>query len=356
MIYRSFVNVLATCCVFITLAQVLYAKAVDCQPNGSCTVELKDAVCADGTPMFVNITTRVGAQKLYIYMQGGGACWDAFTCDCRRDGHCAGGFARNLTRPNPELVHSGWSNPTVPFNPISLDYNIVEIPYCTGDLFIGNRLQEFGSAEHPSRLSQFGYHNMTVSLTLIKKLFPNPENIVLMGSSAGGLGAVFNLHQVKRFYPQQPVQIISDSGAPFKLPFVSSKGLQRLISSWGVLDNVPDDYGLISPGDLDFAGMLRYNSWRYPDHKYAFVSSYNDWVMTGFSMLLGAEFGFSTISRMIQDVAAHDLGEKQKVFYVSGDQHTFHNTPPSGVVAGHTHLGDWIGRMINNQPEWTNQL
>ena len=101
MIYRSFVNVLVICCSLFILARLSRANTADCQPNGSCTVELKDAVCADGTPMFVNITSRVGAHKLYIYLQGGGACWDAFTCDCRRDGHCAGGFARTLTRPNP---------------------------------------------------------------------------------------------------------------------------------------------------------------------------------------------------------------------------------------------------------------
>jgi hypothetical protein len=356
MIRWSFARVLVVLLGGVSAAADLYGKASSsCPDYETCTYELPGAECADGTPMFLNITRRPNATKLYIYLQGGGACWDSVSCDCHGD-RCYGGTARNLTRPEPKNTHSGWTDLSVPANPITADYNVVEVPYCTGDLFMGNRMRKLGNPKHPVTLKQFGYRNITTAFAATKKLFPSPDSIIVMGSSAGGLGAMFNLHQLRRFYERSPAYVISDAGAPFKVPYVSAEGVDRLISSWGVVDILPPDYSVISPGPVDFAGLLRYNAARFPHDRFAFISSYNDWVMTVFSILLGAEYGFSTIGRMIRDVAANDLGEMHKVFYVGGDRHTFHNVPPSDVLSGQINLSDWVSKMITGKPDWINQL
>ncbi len=356
MIRWSFARVLVVLLAGLNAATDLYAKSFySCPDYETCAFELNGAECADGTPMFINVTRRPKATKLYIYLQGGGACWDSVSCDCHGN-RCYGGTARNLTRRDPKDVHSGWTDLSVPANPITAEYNVVEVPYCTGDLFMGNRLRELGNPKRPVLIRQFGYRNITKAFAATKQLFPAPESIIIMGSSAGGLGAMFNLHQLRKFYDRAPAYVISDAGAPFKIPYVSADGVDRIFRAWGVADNLPPDYSVTAPGPIDFAGLLRYNATRFPKDRFAFISSYNDWVMTAFSIIIGAEYGFSTIGRMIRDVAAHDLGQMQKVFYVGGERHTFHNIPPSEVLSGQINLADWISKMINGRADWSNQL
>ena len=327
-----------------------------CDGDDSCIVELPGAVCADGTPMYVSVTRRPGAKNLYIYLQGGGGCWDSTTCECNADGHCAGGLARHLSRPTPESIRSGWHDPAVPGNPITADYNIVEVPYCTGDLFMGNRQQNFGTDDAPAILQQFGYHNLSLALAKVKEQFPSPERIVFMGSSAGGLGAMFNLHQLRREYPSVPVNLISDSGVPFKQPHVYERGLERIINIWGVKDNIPNDYYKLVPGSLDFGGVIKYNALRYPDHKFALIAAYDDLVMNGFSILVGTDYYLSTVSRILDDIATTERTPSQHVFYVSGRQHMFHQQPLMSTIAHSVTLGHWLQSMVSDSADWADEL
>ena len=339
-------------------SKIALGNAENCKDKETCLIDLPEAQCADGTPMYVQLVHRTHAKKLYIYLQGGGACWDSLTCDCHdEDQSCHGGLASRLTRQVPQGFLSGWSNPDLPHSPITNDYNIAEVPYCSGDSFLGNRLQNFGSAERPIQLRQFGYRNLHQALKKIKEHFPDPEEIVFMGASAGGLGVTFNMHQLREFYPSPIVHLISDAGTPFKSPFISRSGLDRLIEIWGVNDNLPSDYRLVVGNEIDFAGMIKYNARRFPNHRFAFLSSYNDWVMTSFSLLLGAQFGLSTHSKLIEDVAKTDLEGQQKVFYMGGNRHTFNDLSPSDVVSydGY-HLADWIDEMMTASASWQSHL
>ena len=332
-------------------AAALFAE--ECTEGDTCVVELPGAVCGDGTQMFMNVTLRAGASRLYVYLQSGGACWDKVTCACGWDGNCTGGTAATLTRPPANHVRSGWRDPNVSGNPINADYNIVEVPYCSGDLFMGNKLQKFGGRGHGLR--QFGYHNLSIALGEVKKRFPSPEAIVLMGSSAGGIGAAFNLHQVRREYPTTPLSLIADSGTPFKAPYVHQDGMDRLVKAWSLRDNIPSDYPLLVPGPMDLSGIIKYNAMRYPEHNYALISSYDDLTMNSFAILVGSHYGFFTVHSNINDFADHDLGGRQKVFYLTGSRHTFHELAPAEVVADGVNLGDWLSDMLEGHSNWTNQ-
>jgi len=327
--------------------------AQGCPYGETCTVELPGAECADGTPMFMNVTPREGASRLYIYLQGGGACWDGVTCGCGWDGSCSGGTAATLTRPDSGSVRSGWHSASTPGNPITLDYNIIEIPYCSGDLFMGNKLQTFGGRGRG--LKQFGYRSLGIALETAKELFPRPQSVVFMGSSAGGLGASFNLHQIRRIYPVAPLSLIVDSGTPFKAPFVNQRGIDKIMNAWSLRDNIPEDYFRLVPGPLDMAGIVKYNARRYPEHNYALISSYNDLTMNSFAILIGSIYGFFAVHGILNDVADHDLGERQKVFYVPGKRHTFHEQPLTEVVANGVNLGEWLAAMLGDQADWPDQ-
>ncbi len=323
----------------------------DCRDGRTCVVELPGAACADGTPMFMNVTPQAGATKLYIFLEGGGACWDKGTCRCDYQGHCGGGMAKRLSRPNPKDVRSGWNGTAG--SPVGSGYDIVEIPYCTGDVFIGNQLNNFGSSKNPAYVRQFGYRNLTIALAAIKSRFPEPERVIFMGSSAGGLGALFNLHQVEATYPETQIDLISDSGTPFKRPFLKGRGFDRVLATWNVATTLPADYLDLVPGPVDFVGMMRYNALRYPAHRYGFISAYDDFVMNTFSTVVGTDYGWSAVRRTIIDLADHDLGPNQHVFYVRGSRHTFTGMPAGRVASTGVTLTRWVDDMLSGASSWT---
>ncbi|HRF94738.1 MAG TPA: hypothetical protein PLZ51_06085, partial [Aggregatilineales bacterium] len=79
--------------------------------------------------------------KLMIYFQGGGACWDGFTCGA------IGQFASRYEVPDlagvGELTNNvGFFDYENPENPVA-DYNAVFVPYCTGDVHGGDSVVTF---------------------------------------------------------------------------------------------------------------------------------------------------------------------------------------------------------------------
>src|SRR5262245_23587859 len=91
--------------------------------------------CSDGSAysFFVHQGDR---RNLLIYFQGGGACWNDATCNPR-----LGLFRPNLKQVDPvnERGIFDFANAENPFR----DYFVVFVPYCTGDVHLGNRTAKY---------------------------------------------------------------------------------------------------------------------------------------------------------------------------------------------------------------------
>ena len=132
--------------------------------------------------------------KLMLYFQGGGACFDDVTC--------AFGLQciQETFNPNAAPLSSGVLNRSDDQNLFNA-YNIVHLPYCTGDLHIGHRVNTIADSPlyavlnaPPCRhqnmtLHQVGYNNTKAVLEWTMANYPSPDEIVISGSSAGALGA-----------------------------------------------------------------------------------------------------------------------------------------------------------------------
>ncbi|KAJ0393083.1 hypothetical protein P43SY_009737 [Pythium insidiosum] len=120
-------------------------------------------------------------RKLLIYLQGGGACVDDQTCDFALQ--CS--IPTSTFQANARALSVGILNRTDPDNYFK-DWNVVHIPYCTGDIHIGNRAdcQKQNQSMHLN-----GFNNADSAFKWAAANFPNPEHLVLSGSSAGGLAA-----------------------------------------------------------------------------------------------------------------------------------------------------------------------
>lgn len=169
--------------------------------------------------------------KLVIYTQGGGACWDDTTCitapQCDQtvdagDSPAAGGNG-----------FADWDNVDNPFR----DWHIVFIPYCTCDVFWGNNRATYNG-------SIGGYHKGRVNQAYAEKWarehFVNPDQVFVSGSSAGAYGAITGglwLHEV---YPSSQFDILPDAGyGVIPDAFLDGDIANGDISNWGALDTLP---------------------------------------------------------------------------------------------------------------------
>ncbi|TGK00286.1 pectinacetylesterase [Leptospira langatensis] len=144
-----------------------------------------------GTPgntnfYFFRKTVRNANTKLLINFMGGGACWD--------DANCFGDntttyFNQLNTIPDfaINLIFKGIMDQSVGANPFR-NYDIIFIPYCTGDLHIGSKVTTYarGTIQH------HGYDNVISVLKFIQSAYSNLEEVFVIGQSAGGYGTILN--------------------------------------------------------------------------------------------------------------------------------------------------------------------
>ncbi|GLE06365.1 hypothetical protein PINS_up015612 [Pythium insidiosum] len=135
-------------------------------------------------------------RKVLLFLQGGGACVDNYTCNFALQ--CSSSDSTFV--PNARALSAGILNRSDPDNVFN-DWNIVHIPYCTGDIHVGNRTlpsTETGIEavlNRPVCLKQNqtmhlnGFNNADAAFQWARTNFPDPEHLVLGGASAGSLGA-----------------------------------------------------------------------------------------------------------------------------------------------------------------------
>lgn len=168
--------------------------------------------------------------KTLIYFAGGGACWNDVTCLTS---------LKLGERPvyNPAIDHQenvpsyvgGILDRNHESNPVK-DWNMVFIPYCTGDVHIGSRDSVYSDP--------FGLVNDGQSLMVQHRGFDNfmavrewirnntdrkkTEDVLIAGSSAGSYGALLNFPRLRGLYPKKTrVTLLADAGTGiFTQPFV----------------------------------------------------------------------------------------------------------------------------------------
>ena len=134
-------------------------------------------VCVAGTP-FTTFTKPGDPNKVLVFLQGGGACWqDFYFCSILAD-----------TNPPPLAgpVSGIWID-TVD-NPFA-GWSVVYVSYCDGSVFTGdNDVVDANFPFGPVRFHR-GVRNLTAALDLADATFPGATEVVIAGSAAGGTGA-----------------------------------------------------------------------------------------------------------------------------------------------------------------------
>ena len=181
--------------------------------------------CALGTPY--SFFVEVGdPRKVMVYFQGGGACWDATTCNVRGTHP----YFKPAVGEREQPYNGGVLDRANPENPVR-DYTKVYVPYCTGDVHLGARTVAFdvpATARDSARqfvIRHNGAANAAAALDWIYTHVPSPQTIFVTGTSAGSIPTPVYAAALSKHYPRaRVVQLGDGSGA-----FVNASGLT---TSW----------------------------------------------------------------------------------------------------------------------------
>lgn len=157
-------------------------------------VEPPGVTCGDGSPykMFVNYSNQ--SDNLVVVFEPGGACWDYDSCAGRNG-------IRGAANPNG-IPDDHWE--IAPFispflsrfddtNP-SRTWNMVYVPYCTGDVHTGLATVTYpgGGADPDLTFRHEGHAVVQEVVRWIDASFTHVPKLLATGCSAGGVGSLAN--------------------------------------------------------------------------------------------------------------------------------------------------------------------
>lgn len=320
-------------------------------------IPLEDTLCRDGSATGIGVRLSPEAAAVMIYLQGGGACYDAKSCEQNANTPIAG---ENFSRAKFDnwvatLGNQGVFNTTNPANPVAR-WNHVYVPYCTGDLHGGDR-EDAQITGVPGKQQFVGYRNLRNILKRVAPYFRDASDVALIGASAGGFGVLINYPQVVEAFGGRSVAALVDSAPIIPESAIKTSCFQRkVIESFDLqLPNRCPECADPAKGGL--VNMYSFLSNTYPRGRFAFASAdadlagvvlYNDE-----SRACGGA-GVNIINYRFSLYALRDrhIGHDWATFLPGGVQHTmtqsdalFLDRKYRGVSAG-----EWLGRINDKEP------
>jgi hypothetical protein len=262
-------------------------------PTGWTYYEIAGSMCRDGSAagFFLH---RGSAPKLMIFLEGGGACMNDHLCAFNQKNVNESFAGDGLTLLNSTLgTVADRQQPGVfsqqdhkgspaglfeldnPMNPMK-DWSEIYVPYCSGDVHFGTKKD--GSVKGLSGQQFMGYSNMKLFISRIVPTFAGKlERVILAGSSAGSLGALLNYSMVQDSFGSVHVDVIADSGLPFRDKYWPACLQQRYRDNWGFADSLPADCTECKQADGGgLAGMADFLFRKHPKLRIAALSRTED--------------------------------------------------------------------------------
>lgn len=216
-------------------------------------------VCGDGSPykFFVNYSDK--SDSLVVVFEPGGACWDYDSCAGR-------GGIRGAANPHglpddhyklapyisPFLSRFDETNP-------SRDWNMVYVPYCTGDVHTGAATVTYPSGtSEPDLTFHHDGHAITEQLVAwLDQQFTHVPKLLATGCSAGGVGALVNYQFLRRgVHAVEQGYLLDDSGPIFSSAGYSGPMHHKIREAWqldGLGSLLPPGFTLDEMGSINTA-------------------------------------------------------------------------------------------------------
>lgn len=308
---------------------------IDTPPNTWTWVEVPGTTCGNGTPAGIGVNRGTDGGGLFVYFEGGGACWDANTCftitsainlDVTYDA------AKLATDVAGLVVDRAAANP---FGAATYVY----VPYCTGDVHAGESVHSYVVDGAPRSVHHTGALNTQRFVDALAASFPDAPTVWLAGSSAGGYGATFALRHVADAWPDAGVHLLQDSA-----PFVPVLANYRTWQDAWLIDFPPGCTGC----ETDFSNVINAVATAHPTSRIGLLTYDDDAVVKAF-------FGYSgslapAIDKLLADQYARPTTH---AFVVAGTAHTMLGELGTLVGPGGVHLSSWVTQWATGDAGWS---
>jgi hypothetical protein len=301
---------------------------------------LDDCKCLSGGEVHVSVLNDQGSNNVMFYMEGGGAEWQG------------GGLAVEF-----QFLENVSFRSREEENPLH-DWNIVYLPYCDASIHSGNNTLDYSGKTHYF----WGMRNTLASINVMKQLFPNPDKILVTGSSAGAFGTYIGWAMVKNSYPNTKTYILNDSGVGFWNPNDLATW-DVILNSWQIQDLIPSECANCKGPILTYLYQTYMDA--DPQLRIGFFSSYRDMIISEWFLKMNQD-DFENVLMTVSGNIRKSHPERFARCFIQGESHT---TLPSTLYPmlfpyeeglNHTINGisiyEWIGQLINDESTFTDLL
>jgi hypothetical protein len=338
-------------------------------------------VCKDGSSPYAFFVKRGSVNKLLMYYQGGGACWDEVTCG----GTSLTGYQAlcdttvdpsGSDNPNDAVNHYGFGDLSNSSNPFK-DWNIVFVSYCSCDIHYGDAEQDYDNYDGtPIHVVHHGFHNAKVAEKWAREHFVNPEMVFVTGSSAGSYGALFNAPLLEKVWPASQFRVLGDAGNGV----ITQDFLLNEFPNWNFSANLPKYIpGVIGSFSGDnptgMVGYIEAVAAYFPNTNWAHYATAFDGGMggqTGFYHVMvnqsrifdwpnwwesSCDWNQLMVQQANDTYGAVAAGTKNYHYYIgTGSRHTMwgSNKVYTDTTGGVQLIVDWINDMLTGGPGWGN--
>ena len=182
--------------------------------------------CLDGSQSGGYVRPYPGADTVVIFLQGGGYCHDAATCEMRVADRNAGlGSSNSWKATCDKTMCNGISSTNCTLNPHFCKATLVYLRYCSGDHWLGGRESAYAFEDGKSfYFSGQLIVDEAIEHLLWNGLIGNRSSVLFGGRSMGGIGAVAHAEaiaeRVQRGVAGATVKALSGwaLGTPFPRP------------------------------------------------------------------------------------------------------------------------------------------
>lgn len=342
--------------------------------------------CSKENSTFAFFHKRGTVNKLIIYFQGGGACWDYNNCvtETRYNSEMQifeqdyyFDMMGNQESLAISLGYGGIFDFTKTDNPFK-DWHMVYIPYCTADLHWGATDTTYTKAGSPDAVIRHrGHVNFQLVLQWLKDHYTtSPDDILVTGISGGGYGAIMNYPFIREAFSTANFYHIGDSAAGvlhenFTTLSTASSGITQWNVQLPLSSRVGGDFDIFNGVDVKnitivdlYSGIAGYYSadiFAQLSPAYDDTQIYFYYVMK--NIAIPGWTGHKTVlcewndglNANFADTYAAVSGVNYTYFIGPGDSHTKLMTADLYTsTSDGTRLIDWINHMLTGGASYVN--
>ena len=275
--------------------------------------------------------------KLLVYFQGGGGCWNGETCQTGSSFYDASVGSNDSPERRGGILD--FDNPANPFT----DYHAVYVPSCTGDIYLGSQVQSYTDDGESFEIYHHGFINLNAALNWAYENVLAPDSVFVTGCSAGSIGSIRAAPHLINHYGNADVVQLGDSlGFLFEQPTAVDQiyGTHQSFPDW---ISAFDDF---DPDAFTMADFYNTVAATYPTHRFAQFNTEADSVQLRYHLAGGdpAETFPTSLAAAISDI--HASSPNFRSYMADGEIHCimpgnqFYTREVAGVP-----FHDWVANL-----------